>query len=578
MKANIAKCRQLHRAMEPWNINSPSQRLQRTNHPRPKILERRSPTRLDGTDFATSRVGDRRSVRKLMGILLCLCLLQHPASITQGQPMPPAAQNQTNAGSGTNDSAKLEHSRPNLSLEIRCTTNIIKAGDEIPIQFIISNRGAVDYKYDDRNYDRGGRLWEYKLVAKTASGAIVPDARQHFRGRVGGLGQTRLLHPGESFSKVIALNLWALIKEPGQYEVTGTYEALLDAEPIISDPINITVLPRTETEMHDFIQELTNNIRPSGMSEDLVRKLMYTCSPEMVPILLQVMSAEGGNANFWAIAGLADYAPRTEATQEAILNAATKHGLNGSLGNVLQAYEFGNQEMKPVLTRALAADHPDEWQAGVWLALRYYDDALTTRLIAIANDVNARWDTRSVALRALTYHRTDAGVKAIKALLKEPAPDMLNALAETIENGYAHLDLVSTGRPLKPEDFSAEDLRPLIQQLLVSTNQALQLQLQGALLAKQFGSDPLTPQLVTLTTNSSPDIRYQAISALALNRTDEGVKTLKTLLTSPDPSLSKTAEAAIRNAYTARGDARGRPLRADDFDAKYREPEATPPK
>jgi len=63
-----------------------------------------------------------------------------------------------------------------------------------------------------------------------------------------------------------------------------------------------------------------------------------------------------------------------------------------------------------------------------------------------------------------------------------------------------------------------------------------------------------------------------------MNRTDEGVKTLKTLLADPNPKVSKMAEDAIRRAYTARGDARGRPLRADDFDAQFQQPEATPAK
>jgi hypothetical protein len=460
---------------------------------------------------------------------------------------------------------------PVLSLSIRSTNDVVKVGDEIPIQFIISNRGTVDFKYNDRNYDRGGRIWEYKLVAKTASGEIVPDARQHFQpGRVGGLGQTLLLHPGESFSKVIALNLWVLIKEPGQYEVTGVYS---DAPGnATSDPISITVLPRTKAEMHDYIQELTNNAGPSGMSEDLVKKLMYTCSPEITPILLKVMSTEGGNAKFWATAALADYVPHTEENRKAILDAATKYGLNGTgLEQVLLAHEFGNKEVKPVIERSLAADNPSGWRVGVWLALHYYDDAFTTQLIAIANDSNAGWDIRSVAMRVLTFHRTDAGVKAIKALLKDPAPEMLRPLFEIIANGYAHLDMSTNGSSLQPEDFSAEDLRPLIERLLVSTNQALQLQFSGVLLAKQFGSDGLTAQLVALATNSSPDIRYGAICALALNRTDEGVKTLKTLLNSSDQQISKTAEAAIRNAYTSRGDARGRPLRPEDFDAKFRE-------
>ena len=528
-------------------------------------------------------------------LLLFASLLHQPSGVAQAQPMPPATKNQATAEPGADDTAKPEPNRPDLSLEIRCTTNVFKVGDEIPIQFIIRNRGAADYKYANRTYDRGGRMLEYKLIAKLAAGESIPDPRQHFHpGMMGGLFSYDVLHPGESFTKVIPLNLWALIQEPGQYEVTGTYEA--DPGSANSDPISITVLPRTQEEMDDYIRGLTNRIaarladlaayqagHASGLTPGLadaelrsaMMSLMYTGSAEGIPMLLRILFESSDN--FWATVALEDYVPHTDAVRKALLEAAARQGLNSSLGNVLQAYDFDQQEMKPIVERALAADHPGEWQAGVWLALRYYDDALTTRLIAIASDVNARWDTRSVALKTLTYHRTDAGVKAIKALLKNPSPDMLRPLFETMANGYSHPDLGPTGRPLQPDDFSAEDLRPLIERLLASDNEALQLQLSGALLAKSFGSDSLTPQLVALT-NASPAIRYQAISALALNRTDEGVKTLKALLNSPDPSLSQTAESAIHNAYTARGDARGRPLRPDDFDAKFREPEATPPK
>jgi hypothetical protein len=469
-----------------------------------------------------------------------------------------------------------------ISLSIRCTNAVVKVGDEIPIEFIISNHGMADYKYANRTYDRGGRLWEYKLTAKTAAGESLPDPRLHFKpGMAGGLSQSGVLHPGESFTKVIPLNLWVLIKEPGRCEVVGTYGH--DLGSVSSDPISIVVLPRTKAEMADYINGLTNQIAaqlaptnggPPAVSQELVMKLMYTCSPESIPTLLKVMyqtNTARGNAQFWATAALADYVPHTEESRKAILEAATEHGLNGTgLDQLLLAHEFSNKEMKPIIARALAANNPGEWRAGVWLALDYYDDAFTTRLIAIANDSNARVDTRSVVMRVLTFHRSDAGVKAIKTLLKDPVPEILRPLFETIANGYSSRDMPTKGR-LRPEDFNPEDMRPLIERLLASTNQALQLQLSGVTLAKWFGSDALTEQLIDLTESASPEIKGGAIYALALNRTDEGVKMLKMLLQDPDPKTSQMAEAAIRNAYTSRGDARGRPLRADDFDAKLRD-------
>jgi len=56
-------------------------------------------------------------------------------------------------------------------------------------------------------------------------------------------------------------------------------------------------------------------------------------------------------------------------------------------------------------------------------------------------------------------------------------------------------------------------------------------QADGLILAELFGDDALTPKLVALATNREFSSHCNmAINALALNRTDEGVKTLKALL------------------------------------------------
>ena len=64
------------------------------------------------------------------------------------------------------------------------------------------------------------------------------------------------------------------------------------------------------------------------------------------------------------------------------------------------------------------------------------------------------------------------------------------------------------------------------------------------------------------------DYWFQAIEALAMNRTDEGVKTVRMILNDPDPAISREAEDAILSAHQRRGASRGKRLRADDFSAK----------
>ena len=62
-----------------------------------------------------------------------------------------------------------------------------KAGDEIPIEFIISNLGTQDYKYENRTYDRSGRMNEYQLSAKQADGGVpsrpAPELPDGYGGR-----------------------------------------------------------------------------------------------------------------------------------------------------------------------------------------------------------------------------------------------------------------------------------------------------------------------------------------------------------------------------------------------------------
>ena len=477
---------------------------------------------------------------------------------------------------------------PVLSLSIRCTNEVVKAGDEIYIEFKITNTGTNDYRYADRTYDRSGRMNEYKLVATNSSGEAVPDPRANDKGGWfgGGLFQYAILKPGQSFTKTIPLNRWALVKEPGRYAAIGSYISAMYSTNYItvrSDPLTVTVLPRTAQEMDDYIADLTNQFdaklaaipsskesRPSDQSlNDLLMKLMFTCSPRIVPSLLHSVY-DSGTGGFWESEAIRFYVPHSPEVKKVLIETATQRGLgpNGTISYLLRDYGFTKEELKPIIERALAPENEPEWAAGAGLAQRFGDDAFTGRLAAIAK--TTRNSAQTAAITALAYNRTDEGVKTLKELMSDPHQNIWTSLAFAIENAYnSRRDTM--GRPLRPDDFTAEDLKPLIQHLMSSDNQISGVDTAINLIG-QFGGDEYTSQLIAIATSPGNFARDTAIYALTLNRTDEGVKTLKTLLNDPDPKVCTLTESAIRSAYTSRGNSRGRPLKPEDFDKEYQQP------
>lgn len=246
-----------------------------------------------------------------------------------------------------------------LVLNIRCTNLVLKLGDEIPIEFIISNGGVANYEYDDHNYDRSGRMPEYQLAVTSGDGNVIPDPRAKYpAGIFGGLGSMGILHPGEFFTKTIPLNLWATIKLPGQYTVTGAYLGNYGLQPgVKSAPINITVLPRTELELDAYISNLTNQLSGINVTHRLERdpilmKLAFTCSPKIVPFMLNEMYASDYDS--WAAQALVVYVPHSDATRRQIIETALQHGLAEGMDYVLNQYGCTKEERQAILARSLA--------------------------------------------------------------------------------------------------------------------------------------------------------------------------------------------------------------------------------
>jgi len=308
------------------------------------------------------------------------------------------------------------------------------------------------------------------------------------------------------------LNRWALVKAPGRYEVAGSYvgETYTDiysarprAGPVSSDPICITVLPRTQDEMHDYIQGLTNQVmawmaanpgKTKPHLDELVMKLMYTRSPEIVPTLLRTTYELGGEPGegYWEHEALLYYVPRSEEIWKAITAAAASHPFVLNTEGLLQDYGFKSEDLKPVIERALAADNAGAWASGALLAGNaYYDDAFTARLIAIATDFYTPVNARGAALDALAQNRTDAGLKALRKLLNEADPGIWSALAMAISRGCDNQLKTPTGRHLHADDFDAKEMRAFIERLLASNNS--EDRMRGTSLAEIFTNGARIP-------------------------------------------------------------------------------------
>lgn len=244
-----------------------------------------------------------------------------------------------------------------LTLDIRCTNLVLKLGDEIPIEFVISNGGVANCEYDDTDYGPSDSVLEFQLTVKSADGKTVPNPYASFpAGNGQWLGSVRILHPGEFISKTYPLNAVAAIKLPGQYMVAGTYLGNDGRMHVKSAPINITVLPRTEVEMNTYISNLTNQLAgtngtDSRKRDSMLMKLAFTCNPKIVPFMLNEMYASDNNS--WPEEALIVYVPHSDATRNEIIGTAMRHGLAEGMDWVLNAYGCTKEERQAILARSL---------------------------------------------------------------------------------------------------------------------------------------------------------------------------------------------------------------------------------
>jgi hypothetical protein len=340
---------------------------------------------------------------------------------------------------------------PQLALEIRLEHDSQRAGDEIRITFLVTNVGASAYRYTDRNYDRSGRMGEYQLRAYDERGAPVPDPRTLSGHIGGGLGSFAALQPGQRFSKVIALNSWALVTQAGVYTVRGAY-VVENGPTLESPPLTVRVLPRSDTEMGRYIDELAVQLRhatDAGRQSDLIRRLMYTADRRAARPLLELGPYDGNSAH-WIEEAFSYYLPRGPTALAEALAIIRRKGLSQSSVYVLEQLEAPPDTIRELLGEALTKPNDDGRAEAALAAQRYPDDRFMEPLIELATIGPA--ETRARAIYALAYNRTDAGVEALRRLRRDADPEIRMTTEQAIEIAY-RMSRTGRGRPLRTDDF-----------------------------------------------------------------------------------------------------------------------------
>lgn len=341
---------------------------------------------------------------------------------------------------------------PQLILELRAQRGDLRAGDEIPMSFVIRNVGTTSYTYSDRNYDRSGRMGEYRLQAFDERGAPLADPRTVPGYIGGGLSVVAELRPGESFTKTVALNLWALIAAPGVYTVRGSYVAESGAA-VNAASVTIRILPRSDSEMAEYISGLAEDLRRAGDTRTrpaIVRRLMYTADRRAVRPLLAAMPDADNNTSFWIGDAFSYYLPKDGAILRDALSTIRRQGLWPSSLRVLEQLQASRNTILELIGLSLEDERDAVQGEAVLAAQRYPDDRFMRRLIQCA--LRGRDLTRERAIYAVAGNRTDAGVAALRTLRRDPHPEIRKITERALDTAY-RMSESDPGRRLRPDDF-----------------------------------------------------------------------------------------------------------------------------
>jgi hypothetical protein len=327
--------------------------------------------------------------------------------------------------------------------------------------------------------------------------------------------------------------------------------------------------------MADYIRELSDELKRSRIPknrwtynslsemrrkrEKVIKRLIYTCEPRIVPILIELMyENHHKNDAFWAKEGFVCYLPHDLKIKKAVLSAATKRGLARCMQSVLEVLGCNEEEFKQIIRISLISDDPDILSGGALAAQTHPDDEHIPTLVAIATDPNRPDPNRSFyaierhqAIRAIAYNRTDEGVKALRTLLEDPDSGIHKTTKEAIQQAYMR-------HPVYPKYVDDEYTSKLIK-AATDSNHPLAINSLVGIIARTRTEEGVEA-IKALLENPNKDI--------PIAKTDEGVQTIRNLLRNADKDVHDMTENIIRQIYKTYP---GKPLRKDDFPELFRD-------
>jgi HEAT repeat protein len=403
-------------------------------------------------------------------------------------------------------------------------TTVFYQGTPVDVAFTITNRGAQPYGYQDRNHDRGGRMDEYRVEVADERGRALPDPRSLSRlaGPGGGLSVPTELVPGQSFTKHVYLNQWALPLPPGSYSVTGVYDRSWFAQPpgaapVRSEPVSIEIIPRGPADLRAYISGLGAE---AGSDEPARRRqaveyLGFTGSVDALPYLTAALYDESPGVGFGAGQGFL-YITDRQACIAALLAALRTRGCHHLLGWLLQLYDvppedtlsdtlawlqcneapkraaaanvlqgygaLGEAALGPLLAATKDPDATVREQA-ISSLLAFRDARVTQALLAATRD--AEPGVRQTAALRLGVVGTEAAIARLEEMLRD-TPGVAQEAAKALEaTGPASMEALRRGMTVPDRrvafvcmttllEFGDDTVRPVLRDALAQADRDLQ--------------------------------------------------------------------------------------------------------